>query len=238
MGSRIQGVLVRARPDRAGLTALERAYGYRLYEVAGAGLWLLDLGIAEPKPGDRAVTRAARPLASGYVDALRVLDTDEGNLEQLAWLTASTVVARQLRQPVLGFLSDDDKLDFVTIVKPDALDVIGDKLGQYLLRWEGGALTIQPFCSDAPGEEPPAPPEELALIPSVTLLATETLDKGGYPLHGNVAAELSGFAAAASRLGIGTSTFGPAGSLQLLEVAGLEQSLWDRAVGGGTQLIR
>lgn len=237
MDSRIQGVLVRARPDRADLTALERAYGYRLYEVAGAGLWLLDLGIAEPKPGDRAVTRAARPLAPGYVDALRVLDCDEGNLEQLAWLTASTVVARQLRQPALGFLSDDDKLDFVTIVKPDALEVIGDKLGQYLLRWEGGALTIQPFFSDAPGEEPPVAPEELALIPSVTLLATDTLDKGEYPLHGNVTAELSGFADAASRLGIGTARFGPAGSLQLLEVAGLERSLWDRAVGG-TQLIR
>jgi hypothetical protein len=108
---------------------------------------------------------------------------------------------------------------------------------QYLLRWEGGTLTIQPFCGDGPGDEPPVPPEELALIPSVTLLSTETLDKGGYPLHGNVTAELTGFASAASRLGIGTARFGPAGSLQLVEVAGLETSLWDRAVGG-TQLIR
>jgi len=232
VGRRIQGVLVRVRPDRAGLTALERAYGYRLYEVRGAGLWLLDLGIPEPSPGDRAVTRAARPLAPGYVDALRVLDSDEGTLEQLAWLTASTFVARQLRQPVLGFLSDDERFDFVTVVRPDGIEVIGDKLGQYLLRWEGGMLAIQPFSGDDPGGEPPTPPEELALIPSVTLLATETLAKGGYPLHGNVAAELTGFAAAAGQLGIGTKDFGPPGSLRFLEAAGLNSGLWDRATGG------
>ena len=29
------------------------------------------------------------------------------------------------------------------------LVVIGDKLGQYLLRWEGGTLAIQPFCKES-----------------------------------------------------------------------------------------
>jgi hypothetical protein len=232
LGHRIQGVLVRAVPDRAGLTALERAYGYRLYEAAGSKFWILDLAIPEPQAGDRAVIRAARPLAPGYVDALRVLDSDEGTLEQLGWLTASAVVARQLRQPVLGFLSDDNRFDFAAVVQPLGVDVIGDKLGQFLLRWEGGTLVIQPLATDVAGSEPPVPPEELSLIPAVTLLATETLAKGEYPLHGNVTAEMSGFAAAASVLGIGTSNYGPAGSLALVEAVGLDSGPWDRAVGG------
>jgi len=56
LGSRIQECWFGPGLIAPAFTALERAYGYRLYEVAGAGLWLLDLGIAEPKPGDRAVT--------------------------------------------------------------------------------------------------------------------------------------------------------------------------------------
>jgi hypothetical protein len=231
LGYRIQGLLVRARPDGAGLIALERAYGYRLFELVGAGLWLIDLGIPEPKPGDRAVIRAARPLAPGYVDALRVLGNDEETLEQLAWLAAAAAAARQLREPVLGFVSDDEQLDFAAIVKPDGVEVIGDKLGQYLLRWEGGALVIQPFNSDGAGDEPPTTPEELSLIPSVTLLANEKLAKGGYPLHGNVTAEMHSFAAGADALGIGTWNFGAIGSLQLIEAGGLDHSLWDRAAG-------
>jgi hypothetical protein len=232
LGYRIQGVLVRTVPDRAGLKALEGVYGYRLFQLAAHDMWLLDLGITVPAPGDRAVTRAARPLAPGYIDALRVLDSDEGALEQAAWLTASAVVARQLRQSVLGFLSDDQQLDFAAIVGPDGVEIIGDKLGQYLLRWEAGALTIQPFCDDCPDTDRPDPPEELSLIPAVTLLPTETLEKGGYPLHGNVAAEIPGFAPRASGLGIGTWNVGRVGSLALVEVGGLDHSLWDRAAGG------
>jgi hypothetical protein len=231
LGFRVQGVLVRARPDGAGLTALERAYGYRLYELVGRGLWLIDLGVAEPKPGDRAIIRAARPLASGYVDALRVLGGDEETFEQLAWLAASAVAARQLRQPVLGFVSDDSLLDFAAVVTPLGVGVIGDKLGQYLLRWESGALAIQPFCSDGSDDEPPIPPEELSLIPAVTLLANEKLASGGYPLHGNVMAEMHSFAEGAAGLGIGTWHFGQVGSLKLIEAKGLDHGLWDRAAG-------
>ena len=232
MGYRVQGVLVRARPDSAGLTALERAYGYRLHEVVGGGgLWLIDLGIPEPKPGDRAIIRGARSLAPGYVDALRVLGGDEEKFEQLPWLTASAVAARQLRQPVLGFVSDDDLLDFAAVVTADGVAVIGDRLGQYLLRWEAGSLTIQPFCKDGTDDEPPIPPEELSLIPSVTLLPNEKLAKAGYPLHGNVIAEMPGFAPGAAALGIGTWSFGPVGSLRLVEAKGLDHGPWDRAAG-------
>lgn len=231
MGYRVQGVLVRTRPPEAGLAALERAYGYRLFELVGRELWLVDLGVQEPKPGDRAIIRAARPLAPGYVDALRVLGGEEEKFEQLAWLTASAVVSKQLRTPALGFLSDDDLLDFATIVTADGPDVIGDRIGQYLLRWEAGALAVQPFCSDCADQEPPTPPEELSLIPKVTLLDTERLASSGYPLHGNVAAEIHSFAEGASGLGIGTWNFGQIGTLKLIEAKGLAESIWDRAAG-------
>jgi hypothetical protein len=230
LGYRVQGVMVRARPEKAGLAAIEREYGYRLYQLAGQELWLIDLGVGQPKPGDRANIRAARPLAPGYVDAMRVLGGDEETFEQFAWLAASAAVARQLRQPVFGFVSDDDLLDFAAVIAPDKVEVIGDRLGQYLVRWEAGALSIQPFYSDGAGAEQPVAPEELALIPSVTLLASEKLT-GGYPLHGNVTAELSGFAEGAARLGFGTWNFGPTGSLRLIEAAGLTNSAWDRAAG-------
>jgi hypothetical protein len=231
LGYRIQGVVVRARPEAAGLTALERAYGYRLFEVAGSALWLIDLGVPEPKAGDRAVIRAARMLAPGYVDALRVLGTDEETFEQLGWLVATGAAAKQLRQPVLGFVSDDGLLDFAALVTADGVGVIGDKLGQYLLRWESGALAIQPFTSGADHQEPPVAPEELSLIPAVTLLGTEKLGSGGYPLHGNVMAEMHGIADGAASLGIGTYNVGPLGSLRLVEAKGLDHSLWDRAAG-------
>jgi hypothetical protein len=229
LGYRVEGLLVRARPETAGLAALERAYGYRLFELVGHGLWLLDLGVPEPKPGDRATTRAARPLAPAYVDALRVLGGDEEKFEQLAWLAATAAAARQLREPVLGFVSDDELLDFAAVVSPEGVSVIGDRLGQYLLRWEDAALAIQPFCKPGPDEEPPAPPEELSLIPAAKLLPTEALASGDYPLHGNVMVEMHGFARGTAALAIGTKNFGPAGSLKLIEAKGLDHSLWDRA---------
>ena len=230
MGHRVQGVLVRSKPAVAALAAIEHAYGFRLYELTGRGLYLMDLAIPKPEPGDRAVIRAARPLAPGYVDALRVLGTDDDPLEQLPWLAASAAVARQLRQPVLGFLSDDDKLDFAAAVKPEGVGVIGDRLGQFLLRWERGELVIQPFSRDAEESEPPAPPEELSLIPAVTLLETGKLAGSGYPLHGNVIAEMSAFAEGTEVLGLGTWKIGPAGSLRLVEARGLDHGLWDSAL--------
>jgi len=231
LGYRVEGLLVRATPETAGLTALERAYGYRLFELVGRSLWLLDLSIPEPNPGDRAITRAARPLAPAYVDALRVLGGDEEKFEQLAWLTAAATASRQLRQPVLGFVSDDDSLDFAAVVSPEGVRVIGDKLGQYLLRWENATLVIQPFCKKGTDQEPPVPPEELSLIPAVELLPNEELASDAYPLHGNVMAEIHSFAEGAAALAIGTRSFGPAGSLTLIEAKGLDHSLWDRAAG-------
>ncbi len=231
MGYQIQGVLLRAKPDAAGLAALEKAYDYKLFELTGRGLWLLDLGVPEPAPGDLKAVKAARPLASSYVDALRVIGCDEEPLEQLAWLTAGAAAARHLGQPVLVFLSDDEEHDFVAVVSPAGVSVIGDRLCGYLLRWDGGALVIQPFLSGTTGQEPPTPPDELALIPKASLLPTETLAGDGYPLHGNVVAEMSGFADGDVPLGIGTLSHGPQGSLTLIETKGLGHSGWDRAAG-------
>ncbi len=231
MGYRVQGVLFRAAPDQTGLGTLERAYGYRLFELPGCGLWLLDLGVPRPKPGDRALIRAARPLAATYVDALRVLGADDDAFEQIAWLAASALAAEELRQPVLGFVSDDETLDFAAVARPDGIEVIGDRLGQYLLRWENGALAIQPFYSDGTAWEPPMPPEELSLIQAATLLDTEELASGGYPLHGNVVAEIQGFAGGAAELGIGTVTGGQVGAVRLLEARGLDASPWDLGTG-------
>jgi len=231
VGYQIQGVLLRSKPDPAGLAALEKAYGYKLFELIGRGLWLLDLGVPEPPPGDIPTIKAARPLASSYVDALRVIGCDEEPLDQLAWLTAGAAAARQLRQPVLVFLSDDDSYDFVSVIAPEGVAVIGDRLCSYLLRWEAGALMIQPFVGAGSEQEPHTPPDELALIPKASLLPVETLTAGGYPLHGNVLAEIAGFAEGAVPLGIGTWNHGPQGSLHLIEARGMEHSGWDRASG-------
>src|ERR1035437_3971752 len=51
VGHQIQGVLLRAKPDTAGLAALEKAYGYKLFELTDHALWLLDLGVARAAPG-------------------------------------------------------------------------------------------------------------------------------------------------------------------------------------------
>jgi hypothetical protein len=231
VGYQIQGVLLRDKPDVAGLEALEKAYGYKLFELPDRGLWLLDLGVPVPAPGDLKTVKAARPLASSYVDALRVIGCDEEPLEQLAWLTAGAAAAHHLGQPILVFLSDDEEHDFVAVVSPAGVSVIGDRLCGYLLRWEGGALVIQPFLSGITGQQPSTPPDELALIPKASLLPTETLAGDGYPLHGNVVAEMSGFADGDVPLGIGTLSHGPQGSLQLIEAKGLSNSCWDRAAG-------
>jgi len=227
---RIQGVLLKQRPSEANLPELQRRHGFKLFEMVGRELWLLDLDLPALKPGDRAAIRAARPLAPSYVDALRVLGSDEQPFEQAPWLTATAAIAKLLDQTALGFLSDDQGLDFAAIATPEGVSVIGDTLAPYLMRWEAGALMIQPFCKNDPEEETPCPPEELSLIPNVTVLEPEQLS-GGYPLHGNVAAEIHGFASGVETLGIGTTSFGPIGSLWLVANERMDHSVWDRAAG-------
>ena len=207
---------------------MQRRYGYKLFEMVGREVWLLDLDLPALKPGDRAAIRAARPLAPSYVDALRVLGSEEQPFEQAPWLTATAAIAKLLDQIALGFLSDDQGLDFAAIATPEGVSVIGDTLGPFLLRWEAGTLMVQPYSKNDPDEEMPDAPEELSLIPNATVLEPERLS-GGYPLHGNVAAEIHGFAPGVEALGIGTMSFGPTGSLRLVANDRMEQSVWDRA---------
>jgi hypothetical protein len=228
VGYRVQGLLLRTKPDVAGLAALEHAYGYKLFVVAGHPLWLLDLNMPEAKPGDLKIAKTARFLAGNYVDALRVIGCDEEPLEQLNWLVAAAAAARQFRQPVMAFLSDDDTYDFAAVAQVTGISVIGDRLRDYLIRWEGGALKLQPL--QVPGKDAePLPIEEFAMIPSTSLLSQEQLPSSGYPLHGNVLAEVATFAPAASVLGLGAWTFGRQGCVTLIEDKGLGHSVWDRA---------
>ncbi len=228
MAYRIQGVLLKEQPREAALPELGRRHAYKLFELVDRPLWLFDLDLPSLKLGDRAAIRAARPLASSYVDALRVLGSDEQPFEQSLWLTATAGLAKLLGQRVLGFVSDDEGLDFAAIATPDGVSVIGDTLEPYLLRWEAGALIIQPYSKTESGDEMPCTPEELSLIPAATVLETEQLS-GGYPLHGNVLAELDGFAPGLEVLGIGTWSVGSIGSVRLVATDRMEHSVWDRA---------
>jgi hypothetical protein len=231
VGQRIQGVVVRTEPSAAALDAVAEHYGFRLFELPGVNAWILDLAISG-RP-DRATVRAARAMAPGYVDAVRVLDGDEHDLEQLGWLHASAAVAGFLSEPVLGFISDDLILDFAAIARPGRIEVVADHVAPYLLRWDSGALTIQPYLQTA-GAGAPRPPEELELIPAVSLMTAEPLPDGQYPLHGNVAAELQEFAPLATERigGVGDTggaggAAGTGGAPKLLMSRGLDRSCWD-----------
>ncbi len=195
MGHRIQGVLAQRQPSAAALDAIAERYGFRMFEMPGSQVWVLDLAVAGK--ADRPTLRAARVLAPSYVDAIRVLDADEHDLEQLKWLVAASAIAKILTEPVLAFVSDDSVLDFAVIARPDGVAVVGDHVAPYLLRWDAGELTIQPYTRASQAGDP-HPPEELELIPSVSLLPAEPLPEGVYPLHGNVSAEVYEFAPAAS----------------------------------------
>jgi hypothetical protein len=231
---RIQGILLKQRPSEAALPELQRRQGYKLFEMVGQELWLLDLDLLALKPGDRAAIRAARPLAPSYVDALRVLGSEDQPFEQAPWLTATAATAKLLDQTALGFLSDDQGLDFAAIATPEGVSVIGDTIERFLMRWEAGALMIQPYCKNDPDDEMPCAPEELSLIPNVTVLEPERLS-GGYPLHGNVAAEIHGFAPGVETLGIGTKIFGPIGTLSLVTSERMDHSVWDQAAGARSE---
>jgi hypothetical protein len=230
VGHRIQGVLVLRQPEPEQLIELSRTYGFRLFELTERKAWLLDLESLAVEEDDRAIVRAARKLAAGYVDALRVLATHEGLLEQTFWLLATAAAAHHLAQPVLGFVSDDQRLDFAAVATPDGIVTVGDRVDCYLLRWENGTLVVQPVTGATPGDGVPDPPEELAFIPTVTLLPTEEL-ADGYPLHGNVAAEMQGFLPGITTLGIGTRRGAENGSLRSLAAHRIESSLWDRPAG-------
>jgi hypothetical protein len=215
VGHRLQGIVLHARPSASALDSIAALYPCRLFELTGSGIWILDLGV-QPQP-DRATTRAARTVASSYVDAIRVLDAEEHDLEQLGWLVASANVAR---------LVDDTHLDFAVIARPDGISVIGDHVPPYLIRFDLGQLTIQPYLR-TPGAGAPPPPEELSLIASVSLLPAEPL-QGGYPLHGNVAAEMFEFAAAAGGIAGDDAALAAARKgIRLIEARGLESSCWD-----------
>lgn len=231
MGSRVQGVLVRARPAAGDLDTIEQAFGFRLFELKGASVWLLDLDLPAQKATERAILRAARGLAPAYVDAVRVLACDDEPIEQLTWLAATAAIARQTSQPTLGFVSDDSRYDFAALSAPDGIAVIGDRVEPYLVRWEGGDLSVQPTVRDASALDRTQPPEELALIPSITILPAEALPASGYPLHGNVAAELYDFAPTAiGSLGISSPKGPTPGTLTLVEARGLASSCWDAAL--------
>jgi hypothetical protein len=224
VGRRIQGVLFQTRPDVVALEAVAARYRFRLFELAGSAIWIADLAISGGP--DRAAVRSARALAPTYVDAVRVLDGDEHDLEQLAWLNAAVAIARILGQPALGFVSDDLRFDFAAIARPDGPAVIADHVAPYLLRWDDGALTIQPYLK-GPDAAEPHPPEELSLIPAVSLLAAEPLPDVGYPLHGNVSAEVYEFAPlAAAVIGDGAVRRRSA-ALTMIESRGVESSCWD-----------
>jgi hypothetical protein len=224
VGHRIQGVLFQTRPDVLAIEAIAERYRFRLFELAGSAIWIADLAISGGP--DRAAMRTARALAPTYVDAVRVLDGDEHDLEQLGWLNAAVSVARILGQTVLGFVSDDSRFDFAAIARPDGPAVIADHVAPYLLRWDDGILSIQPYFKSSDAGEP-HPPEELSLIPAVALLAAEQLPEEGYPLHGNVSAEVYEFAPlAASVIGDG-AVRRTSGALTMIESRGVESSCWD-----------
>jgi hypothetical protein len=224
VGHRIQGMVLHARPSASALDSISALYPFRLYELTGSAIWILDLGV-QSQP-DRATTRAARTIAANYVDAIRVLDAEEHDLEQLGWLVATANVARLVDTPVLGFVSDDSHLDFAVIARPDGISVIGDHVPPYLVRFDLGQLTIQPYLR-SPDSGPPPEPEELGLIASVSLLPAEPL-RGGYPLHGNVVAEMFEFAAAAGGIAGDDAALAAARrGIRLVEARGLDSSCWD-----------
>jgi hypothetical protein len=223
VGHRIQGVLVRELPSAAALDSIAERYPFRLFEMAGSPIWILDLGV--PGFPERATIRTARSVAPNYVDAVRVLDGEEHDLEQLCWFNAAVAVGKVLRTEVLGFVSDDSRLDFAIIAGPDGVSVIGDHVEPYLVRWDAKVLTIQPYSIG--GGRPPRPPEELGLIPSVTLLPAEPLPDGVYPLHGNVTAEIFEFAPLAAGIIGDAAVASPSAVLKLVAARGLDTSCWD-----------
>ena len=232
MGYRVKGVLLSSEPDRARLTGIGKTFGYRLFLVKASQKWLLDLGVAEPKRWDAGLFKAARPLAPEYVDAVRILHPADIAVDQLPWLTATSYVARELGQSVLGFVSDDDLRDFAAVAEPAGMTCVTDKVDPFILRWDRGALSLQGYISDDPWSSPPQTPHELLSIAGVTVLPPEELPGGGYPLYGNVAAEMQAVApGVAEALGLYSWDGPPHGSLTLVNWVRLDRSQWDYAAG-------
>ena len=230
MGYRVQGILLSSQPDRSRLGGVAKAFGYRLYVVRPRNVWLLDLGVPEPKPTDGGLFRAVRALAPEYVDAVHLLLPADVTAEQLPWLAATAYVAAELNQPVLGFVSDDDTLDFAAVADPSGVTCVADHVESFLMRWDHGALTVQGLLDDDPLAEAPQAPDELRLIPGITIMPTEEVE--GYPLHGNVAVEMQAVApGVAEVLGLYSWDGAAPGSLALVDQARLDYSIWDFAAG-------
>jgi hypothetical protein len=228
VANRAQGVLVRTQPSPQILHAVAGSFAFKLFELKEQRLWILDLELVPPVAGNRGGLRQARPLAPSYVDAIGVLSADEKPLEQLPWLVASSTIARLVRGSVLGFVADDAGLDFVTVAAAEAVEAIGDHVEPYLLRWERDSLAIQPYVRDTTFDVLPDLPEELGLIPAINLLPAEPLPGGGYPLFGNVAAEMAEFAPGVAEA-LGLSMSGErSGSIEQVADGGMKVSCWDR----------
>ncbi len=217
--------MMRNRPSVSALDAIGQRYPLRLFEMAATPLWIVDLGIVSCP--DRTVVRLARAMVRTYVDAVRVLNADDHDLEQLSWLVAAAEVARVTNEPTLGLVSDDGHFDFATLATPDGITTIGDHVAPYLLRWDDGELTVQPYI-DGDGAAIPRPPEELDLLASVSILPAEPLPGGSYPIHGNVTAEIFEFAPLAAGIIGESAVASPSAALRLLDTrGGLASSCWD-----------
>lgn len=206
------------------LDAIAQRYPFRLFEMAASPLWIVDLGLAACP--DRTTVRLARGMARTYVDAVRVLNIHDHDLEQLSWLVAAAEVARATNEPTLGLVSDDGRFDFATRANPDGIDAIGDHLPPFLLRWENEELTVQPYMTAAGGPVPKVP-EEIDLLPSVAILSAEPLPGGSYPIHGNVTAEIIDFAPLAAGIIGESAVSSPSAALRLVDARGLDSSCWD-----------
>jgi hypothetical protein len=223
VGRRIQGVVVRAKPNARAHDALRERYAFRLFESPGNAFWILDFAITGAP--DRGTVREARAVAQSYVDAVRVLNAEDRELEQLHWVVASIVVARLFNEAVMGFISQDSTLDFAALVNPAGVSAIGDHMAPYLIRWDAGELTIQPYVTSSRADAP-QPPEELSLLKSVAILPAEPLPDGTYPVHGNVTAEAYGFAPAVAAVVADIAAGRPSG-MRLLDARGVSSSCWD-----------
>lgn len=231
MAHRVQGVLLTSEPSTASLETIGRSLGYRLFYGRKHRIWLLDFGVAQGAPGDEQAIATARTLAPTYVDALRILCGPGAAMPQIHWLNAAGLVARTFKHRTIGFLSDDATHDFAVVVGADGVESIADRVEPYLLRWTPDELWIQPYTTGdmgASSAEPPEPPDAMYGIAGLTVLPAEALPDEGYPLHGNVIADMDEFAPGLpDALGLGSWEPPAPGTIVLARAGTLDASVWD-----------